>query len=153
MSNLVDLFIEDVRTVENASRSNRRFMIRNKITDFENLIRGSGSGLDAINSILHLAKERVFQEISRHSPDGVPTEHAEFFQEVLDALSTRLRTFIEEAKAGYRVSVIIAGGLPHVAKGELPTVEAAQAWRDSDTGDTFIRSIITTQKHETGRTV
>jgi hypothetical protein len=142
MANLVEAFINDVRAAESTTHSNRTLVIRHKMTENENFVRGNGGDTEAINSFFQQAKDRAFQEISRHSPNGIPTPTAEFFQQVVDALSTRLRTFIDQAKNGYRVKVSIPGGLPHIAKGVLPSQKAAQDWRDSDLGDTYIRKIV-----------
>jgi len=139
-STSVEAFIDDLST---AAGGNLRLLIRHKITKLENIVRSNEpSGIDAINSVLQLAKENVFQEITRHSPNGKSTPKAELFQEVFDALSTRLRTFVVLGKAGYQVSVTIPRSPSQVAKRDFPTVEAAQAWRDSDVGDTYIKTII-----------
>jgi hypothetical protein len=140
MTNLIDPFFAGLLPLEALSRSNRRLAIRHRITaELENFV---GDDTEAINSVLQQAKDRAFQEITQYSPNNVPTPTAEFFQEVFEALSTRLRTFIDQAKDGYRVNVSIPGGLPHRVKDEFATREAARQWRDSDNGDAYINSII-----------
>jgi len=92
--------------------------------------------------------EPIYQEITRNSPNGIPTEAAELFQEVFDELSVRMRLAIQELKDGtYQVNVQIPGHpLHHAAKSDFSSIEAAQGWVHSDLGNAVIRAIIS--KHE-----
>src|SRR5262245_43448839 len=101
MRDLVEAFISGVTPAELTALSNRRLAIRLVITEYENMIRADGSGADdAIQSFVQLAKDRAFEEISRHSPNGISTPTAEFYQNVFEELSTRSRLSIKELKNG-----------------------------------------------------
>jgi hypothetical protein len=141
--NLVEDFVQGVLIAEPLRLSNRRLAIRNQITEYENILRGNGVGAEAIRSFCQAARGRVFQEITHHSPNGIPTSSAELYQDAFDELSTRSRLAIQELKDGtFQVNVSIPNGLPHVAKGDLRSIESAQEWIDSDRGNAAIKAII-----------
>src|SRR5262249_52705768 len=99
MRDLVEAFIGGVTPAEQAMYSNRRLAIRLVITEYENMIRAGSPGADdAIQSFVQQAKDRAFEEISRHSPNGIPTPRAEFYQDMFDELSTRSRLSIGKVK-------------------------------------------------------
>ena len=144
MRDLVEAFIGGVTPAEHAMHSNRRFAIRQVITEYENMIRADGLGADdAIQPFVRQAKDRAFEEISRHSPDGVPTPEAEFYQDVFDELSTRSRVSIGEGKDGtFNVRVSVSSPLPHVVKDGFLSINVAQEWINSDLGNAIIRNVI-----------
>ena len=78
MTNLVETFIEDVRMAEQLSGSNRPLAIRQKITEYEDIIVRNGAGCEEIWSVFGQAKDRAFQAITDHST----TPTADFYQEV-----------------------------------------------------------------------
>jgi hypothetical protein len=96
MTNLVETFIEDVRMAEQLSGSNRPLAIRQKITEYEDIIVRNGAGCEEIWSVFGQAKDRAFQAITDHST----TPTADFYQEVFNELSLRCRTSIQELKNG-----------------------------------------------------
>ncbi len=140
MTNLVETFIEDVRMAEQLSGSNRPLAIRQKITEYEDIIVRNGAGCEEIWSVFGQAKDRAFQAITDHST----TPTADFYQEVFNELSLRCRTSIQELKNGtFQVRVHLqTHALPHVAKGDFPSRKLAQDWRDSDEGSETIEAII-----------
>jgi hypothetical protein len=143
IANLVDAFIQDVfDTAEPVGRIARPLAIRRKITEYDKFLENNGANAEQIVSALQRMRDRAYAEMIQHSPNRIATPSAEFFQEVFDLVSRRLRTSIDQGKAGYRVIVSIPHGLPHVAKAEFETQEAAEQWRDSDIGDSAIKAII-----------
>jgi hypothetical protein len=140
MSNLVEKFIENVRMAEQLSDSKRPLAIRQKITEYEEIIVQNGGGCEEIWSVFGQAKDRAFQAITDHST----TPTADFYQEVFNELSLRCRTSIQELKNGtFQVLVHLrTHALPHVAKGDFPSRKLAQEWRDSDVGSEIIEAII-----------
>jgi len=64
MTNLVETFIEDVRMAEQLSGSNRPLAIRQKITEYEDIIVRNGAGCEEIWSVFGQAKDRAFQAIT-----------------------------------------------------------------------------------------
>jgi hypothetical protein len=107
---------------EQLSGSNRPLAIRQKITEYEDIIVRNGAGCEEIWSVFGQAKDRAFQAITDHST----TPTADFYQEVFNELSLRCRTSIQELKA----------------KGDFPSRKLAQDWRDSDEGSETIEAII-----------
>jgi hypothetical protein len=143
IANLVDMFIQDVfDTAEPIARTSRPQAIREKITEYAKLLEGNGADAGQVFSALHQMRDRAFREIVRHSPNRIATPSAEFFQQLFDLLSRRMRTSIDQAQDRYRVIVTIRHGLPHIANAECETQEAAEQWRDSDIGDSAIKAII-----------
>jgi hypothetical protein len=56
---LVEAFIDSVLSVEHfAPGSDRRFAIRNKITEYENILRKDHEAAELIDLFLHLSKGR-----------------------------------------------------------------------------------------------
>jgi hypothetical protein len=143
IANLVDAFVQDVfHTAEPVGRTARPLAIRRKITEYAKFLEDNGANAEQVFSALQRMKDRAYGEIIRHSPNRIATPSAEFFQEVFDHVSRRLRTSIDQGKAGYRVIVSIPHALPHIAKAEFETQESAEQWRDSDIGDSAIKAII-----------
>jgi hypothetical protein len=143
MANLVDDFIVGVMPAEHLALSNRRLAIRKVITEYEDILRANGAGVEESRSVVQQLRDRAAQEISRHSPNRIPTTTADFFGEVRDELSRRARVSIQPLKDGtFKVDVSIPSPLPHVAKDDFPSIEAAQAWIDSDLGNAIIRDIV-----------
>jgi hypothetical protein len=143
IANLVDAFIQDVfHTAEPVARTARPLAIRQKITEYAKFLEGDGANAEQVFSALQQMRDRTFREIIRYSPNSVATPSAEFFQQVFDLLSRRIRTSIDQGKDGFRVIVSIPDALPHIAKAEFETQEAAEQWRDSDLGDSAIKAII-----------
>ncbi len=70
MTNLVETFIEDVRMAEQLSGSNRPLAIRQKITEYEDIIVRNGAGCEEIWSVFGQAKDRAFQAITDHIDTG-----------------------------------------------------------------------------------
>jgi hypothetical protein len=79
-----------------APGSDRRFAIRNKITEYENILRKDREAAEVIDLFLQLSKDRAFEQSFRHMVNFRPTPTSEFFQEVLDELSLRIRLTIGE---------------------------------------------------------
>jgi hypothetical protein len=147
MAALVEAFIDGVQSVEHFSDGSiRRLAIRNKITEYENVIRKDGESTEVIELFLQLAKDRAFEQIFRHIVEYRPTPTSEFFREVLDELSVRIRLNIRELKDGsfqVRVNVVASGGSrSEEVNSEFQSTEAAQQRIDSDEGNTLIRSVI-----------
>ena len=144
MRDLVEAFIGGVTPAEQAMYSNRRLAIRLVITEYENMIRAGSPGADdAIQSFVQQAKDRAFEEISRHSPNGIPTPRAEFYQDMFDELSTRSRLSIGKVKDGtFNLHVSVSSPLPHVVKDGFLSINVAQEWINSDVGDAVIRRVI-----------
>jgi hypothetical protein len=79
----------------------------------------------------------------------VSTRTAEFFQEVFEELSVRIRLTIREMPDDtFQVEVDVGapGGTPHIVKTGFYSVEAARQWIDSDAGNTLIKAVI--EKYE-----
>jgi hypothetical protein len=147
VANVAESLITDMQTIKHLVRSNRRLAIRNKITECERILKQNMVGLEQIRSVLQDAKDRAFQEITRHSPNGIPTRTAEFYQEVFEELSARIPTFIQELKDGtFQINLFLPGSpLPHATKGGFHSEQAAERWRDSDLGTSIIKSILAKQ--------
>jgi len=143
MNDLVEAFISGITPTEQAKLSNRRLGIRLVITEYENMVRASGGADEAIQSFVQQAKDRAFQEISRHSRNGIPTSTAEFYQDVFEELSTRSRLSIKELKNGtFQVLVSVSSPLPHVVKDGFSSIAVAQEWINSGVADAIIRQVI-----------
>ncbi len=142
MANFVETFIEGMRPIAEGNRSNRRLEVRKRITQYENILRSNLADVETIRSFLQQAKDAAFGEITRQSPDTIPTPTADFFQEVVDALTTRIQTSIEELKDGtFQVNILVPG-LPHVVKDDFASLRAAQDWVDGDIGNQIIKDAI-----------
>jgi hypothetical protein len=74
--------------------SNRPKAIRQKITEYEDIIVQNGAGCEEIWSVFGQAKDRAFQAITDHST----TPTADFYQEVFNELCLRCRTSIQAQK-------------------------------------------------------
>jgi hypothetical protein len=153
MAALVEAFIDSVRSVEHfAPGSDRCFAIRNKITEYESILRGDGDqeAVEVIGLFLQLAKDSAFEQSFRHMVDFRPTPTSEFFQEVLEELSLRIRLTIRESKNGsfqVRIKVIASNGAPsEEIQFEFDSIDAAQKWIDSDEGNTLIKALV--EKYE-----
>jgi putative heme iron utilization protein len=143
IANLVDAFIQDVfHTAEPVAPTARPLAIRHKITEYAKFLGGNGANPEQVFSTLQQMRDRAFREIMQHSPNRVATASAEFFQEVFDLLARRLPTSIDQGQDGFRVIVSIPDALPHIAKAQFGTQEAAEEWRDSDLGDSAIKAIL-----------
>jgi hypothetical protein len=144
VTNVVDSLITDMLSLEHLSRSNRRLAIRNKLTEFEEILEHNSAGPEQIRSVLQDAKDRAFQEIARHSSRNVLTATAELYDEVFEQLRLRIATSIKELKDGtFQIIVSLPGeALPHVARDGFPSQTAAVDWRDSDLGATYVKSIL-----------
>ena len=146
MADPVEAFIEGVRSVEPFSTgSSRRVAIRQKITEFENALRREQAGARATATFLHRARQRASREVSRHKRNDVLTRTAEFFQEVFEELSVRMRLAIKERDDDtFRIEVEIgpAGAAPHVVRSGFYSLEDARLWIDSEQGDTLIKAVI-----------
>jgi hypothetical protein len=151
MAALVEAFIDSVLSVEHfAPGSDRRFAIRNKITEYENILRGDQEAAEVIDLFLQLAKDSAFEQSFCHMVDFRPTPTSEFFQEVLDELSLRTRLTIRElTNCGFqvRIKVIASSGAPsEELQFEFDSIDAAQKWIDSDEGNTLIKALV--EKYE-----
>jgi hypothetical protein len=151
MPDPVEAFINRVRSVAPLPRdTNRRVAIRQKIAEAENDSRIEQGNALAIPALLQRARDRVSNEISRHTHNKVPTRTAEFFQDVLEELSllARLAIMGEHDDDTFRVEVQVgeAGTPPHVVKSKFYSVEAARQWINSEQGNTLIRAVI--EKYE-----
>jgi putative heme iron utilization protein len=152
IANLIDEFIEDVfLTAEPVAPTARPLAIRHKITEYAKFLEGNGANPEQVFSTLQQMRDRAFREIIRHSPKRVATASAELFQEVFHLLCRRLPTSIDQAQDGFRVIVSIPDALPHVAKAQFETEEAAEQWRDSDLGDSAIKALLDRAALEYGR--
>jgi hypothetical protein len=129
MANIVESFIADIRSIESLTQSNRRFEIRKRITELGGIPKANGASREEIRSVLQDARDRAFQEISRHSPGNIPTETAESIKELKDGT--------------FEVRVDLPGHtLPHVARGDFHSEKEAQDWLDHDQGTAIIKSIL-----------
>jgi hypothetical protein len=153
MAALVEAFIDSVLSVEHfAPGSDRRFAIRNKITEYENILRRDRDqeAAEVIDLFLQLAKDSAFEQSFCHMVDFRPTPTSEFFQEVLDELSLRIRLTIRELTNGgfqVRIKVIASSAAPsEELQFEFNSIDAAQKWFDSDEGNTLIRALV--EKYE-----
>jgi len=153
MAALVEAFIDSVLSVEHfAPGSDRRFAIRNKITEYESILPRDRDqeAVEVIGLFLQLAKDSAFEQSFRHMVDFRPTPTSEFFQEVLDELSLRIRLTIRELKNGsfqVRIKVIASSGAPsEEIQFEFDSIDAAQKWIDSDEGNTLIKALV--EKYE-----
>jgi putative heme iron utilization protein len=152
IANLVDAFIQDVfQTAEPVAPTARPLAIRHKITEYAKFLGGNGANPEQVFSTLQQMRDRAFREIMQHSPNRVATASAEFFQEVFDLLARRLPTSIDQGQDGFRVIVSIPDALPHIAKAQFGTQEAAEEWRDSDLGDSAIKAILDRAALQYGR--
>jgi hypothetical protein len=144
MANIVESFIADIRSIESLTQSNRRFEIRKRITELGGIPKANGASREEIRSVLQDARDRAFQEISRHSPGNIPTETAELYGDVFEELRARIPTSIKELKDGtFEVRVDLPGHtLPHVARGDFHSEKEAQDWLDHDQGTAIIKSIL-----------
>lgn len=147
MTDLVEAFIDGVRSVEPLPAGrDRRVAIRQKITEREVFLRKGRDGARAVPKFLQQAQVRARAEITRHRRNNLSTRTAEFFQEVLEELSLRVRLTIRELKDDtFRVEVKIgaADDAPHhVVKFEFYSIKAAQEWVDSEQGVTLINAVI-----------
>jgi hypothetical protein len=139
MANVIETFIEGMRPLEQLGHSNRRFQIRKRITQYQTILRSTLADAEKTRSFLQQAKDAAVAEITRNSPD---TPTAEFFQEIVDALTMRIQTSIYEFKDGtFQVNVLLPG-LPHVVKDDFASLKAAQDWVDSDIGNQIIKDAI-----------
>jgi len=151
MSDLVEAFFDSVRSVEPLPAGrDRRLAIRRKITEGENTLRKSRDAARAVPKFLQQAQTRARAEIARHRRNNLSTRTAEFFQEVFEELSLRVRLTIREMKDDtFRVEVkgAAAEDAPlHIVKSEFYSLKAAQEWVDSDQGVTLINAVI--EKYE-----
>ena len=151
MAALVAAFIDGVLSVEHFSGGgNRRLAIRHKITESENILRRDREAAEAIHWFLELAKDRVFEQMFRHTLIDIATPTAEFFHEVFDELSVRIRLNIRELRddtVQVMVHVIASGGArSESVKTEFRSIEDAQQWIDSDEGNALIHAVI--EKYE-----
>jgi hypothetical protein len=117
MAALVETFIDSVLSVERfAPGSDRRFAIRNKITEYENILRRDRDqeAAEVIELFLQLAKDSAFEQSLSHG--RLPSNpDLRVFQEVLDELSLRIRLTIRELTNGgfqVRIKVIASSGAP-----------------------------------------
>ena len=151
MAALVEAFIDSVLSVEHfAPGSDRRFAIRNKITEYENILRidRDQEAAEVIDLFLQLAKDSdsAFEQSFCHMVDFRPTPTSEFFQEVLDELSLRIRLTIRElTNGGFQVRIKVIASSAAASEElqfEFNSIDAAQKWIDSDEGNTFIRALV-----------
>jgi hypothetical protein len=95
MSDLIEQFMKDMQAIAGIPSYLRRLEIQRLIDQYESAIRRSFADSDAhgqIQSLFGEAKEQMFGEISANSPNGIPNTIAEFYQEIFEELSLRLRT-------------------------------------------------------------